>query len=273
MLQSYVPPAPVTVPLTDVEVARLVVDHNFAQPEIAIAIILAESGGNPGATNTEGNKPPSIDRGLWQFNSKWHPEVTDSCAFDPVCSTKAAFALSKGGTDYSQWTAFKNGTFKQFLARAQAALSGIEVPPPQSGELYVDPRLTWISIKQGKDYQVTEVWFYDSRPPNDPESEGGTNIYSLVRDQAGRSLNHESVILRRPDGASTHYTRNGIASHQMRGDSNFDPGKGQTGPYSIQVGDASVSGLGLPLQQHVEYMIVVLRLTSTVAPGPSTKRG
>ena len=139
-------------------------------------------------------------------------------------------------------------------------------PPPPSPPpigVVVDPRITWISIKQGTNYQVAEVWFYDSKPPDDPESEGGINIYGVVQDQSGRSLNHEGVTLRWSGGASTHYTRNGMASHQMSGDSNFDPGKGQAGPYSIQVGDASVSGLGSPLRQRVEYLIVVHRLAPT----------
>ncbi len=259
MLATYVPPVPMTVPLTDAALAQLVVNQKFAQPDIAIAIILAESGGNAGATHTEGNTPPSIDRGLWQINSKWHPEVTDTCAFDPACSTQAAFAISKGGTDYTQWTAYKSGAFKQYLARAQAALSAMHVPPPQSGELTVDPRLTWISIKQGTDYHIAQVWYYDCNPPDDPESEGGMNIYAVVRDGSGKMLQHEAVKQMWLTGSSTHYTRNGMASFQMSTDSSFDPGRGQAGPYMIQIGDARVTGLGLPLRQHVEYLIVAVK--------------
>ena len=41
----------------------------------AVAVCLAESSGNCNAkyVNTGG----SIDRGLWQINDKWHPEVSD----------------------------------------------------------------------------------------------------------------------------------------------------------------------------------------------------
>jgi len=36
-----------------------------------------------------GNHPSySVDRGLFAINSYWHSEVSDECAFDPVCSVK-----------------------------------------------------------------------------------------------------------------------------------------------------------------------------------------
>lgn len=284
MLASYVPPAPapvpvpvpVPLPLTDAALARLVVDQNFPHPDIAIAIILGESGGNPGARNTEKNTPPSVDRGLWQFNSRWHPEVTDACAFEPVCATRAAFVVSKGGTDFTPWASFKAGTYKQFLPRAQAALSAIAVPqpippptpptptPPPTFGAIVDPRITWVTIQQGTMYKVTEVWYYDNRPPDDPESEGGINIYAVVKDRAGKTLQHEAVTQAWPTGSSTHYTRNGMVSFQMSGDSSFDPAKGKAGPYILKIGDASVSGLGLPLKQHVEYLIVVEKTPTSV---------
>lgn len=132
-------------------------------------------------------------------------------------------------------------------------------PPPSSTGALVDPRLHWLTIKQGSKYQVTEIWFYDNKPPDDPESEGNINIYVLVRDASGNTLQHEAVKQVWPTGYTTKYTRNGLTAHQMSGDSNFDPKQGQAGPYIMQIGDASVSGLGLPLRQHVEYLIVVVK--------------
>ena len=127
------PPPPIVIVLTDTQIAKLVVDAKFAFPEIAFSIILAESGGKPAATNTAGNTPPSTDRGLWQINWYWHSEVSDAVAFDPVLSTKAAFTISNGGTNYSPWSAYKAGTYKQFLPRAQAAISAITPP----SDLYI----------------------------------------------------------------------------------------------------------------------------------------
>ena len=37
----------------------------------------------------------SVDRGLWQINSYFHPEVSKDCAFDSVCSTIEAIRIIK----------------------------------------------------------------------------------------------------------------------------------------------------------------------------------
>jgi len=43
------------------------------------------------------------DRGLWQWNSKFHPEISDDCAFSPKCSTEKAIQhISKYGL--SAWS-------------------------------------------------------------------------------------------------------------------------------------------------------------------------
>lgn len=85
----------------------------------AVAIILAESGGNPAATNSEGNNA-GVDRGLFQINDYWHAEVDDETAFDPYGNAKAAFDISKGGADWSQWTTFDTGAYQANLAQAQS---------------------------------------------------------------------------------------------------------------------------------------------------------
>lgn len=89
-----------------------------------IAVIAAESLRDPSISNTTGNDPPSVDRGLWQINSYWHAEVSDECAYDPVCATKEAFRISSGGTDYGAWSAFKNGSYQGHLEAAKVALNG-----------------------------------------------------------------------------------------------------------------------------------------------------
>lgn len=257
-------PEPSHVPLSDAALAQLVVSQGFPQPDVAMAIILAESGGDPNATNTLGNTPPSTDRGLWQFNSHWHPEVSDTCAFDPVCATKAAFKVSAGGTDFHQWSSFKAGTHTKFLARAQAAIAALNPappPPPVPSDLKIDPRISWLIVNQGQSYRVREVWFYDDKPPDDPESEDGIDVIVVVRDANGHDLYHEAVKQEWPDGSSIHYTKEGGATrHQMSGDSNFDPKRGERGPYTFSVGDCWVRGLGLPLKQHVLYLILVVKL-------------
>lgn len=95
----------------------------------AVAIGMAESGCKADATNangpTDGCPGGSKDRGLWQINSCYHPGVTDECAYDPDCNAQSALDISKGGTDWSPWSAYKNGAYKQWLDEAQAAVDGL----------------------------------------------------------------------------------------------------------------------------------------------------
>lgn len=67
----------------------------------ALAITKAESKGDTHARNV--NSDGSVDRGWFQINSRWHPEVTDAVAYNARGSALAAFAISKGGTDWSPW--------------------------------------------------------------------------------------------------------------------------------------------------------------------------
>lgn len=108
-----------------IDLAKLVDDANFpagTSQATGIAIIAAESGRDPNAKHV--NADGSIDRGLWQINSVFHSEVTDTCAYDPVCSTAAAFKISNGGTDYTPWSTFNNGAYQIHMEAAKVALDG-----------------------------------------------------------------------------------------------------------------------------------------------------
>lgn len=67
----------------------------------AAAIARAESDGDTHARGV--NDDGSVDRGWFQINSRWHPEVTDAVAYNARGSALAAFAISKGGTDWTPW--------------------------------------------------------------------------------------------------------------------------------------------------------------------------
>lgn len=86
----------------------------------AIAVALAESGGNERATNTNSDRYRSVDRGLWQINSHWHPEVSAAQAFNPATAARHAFRISKGGTDWSQWSTWPVAATVQ-MGRARIA--------------------------------------------------------------------------------------------------------------------------------------------------------
>lgn len=89
---------------------------------VAIAVAMAESGCNPHAVNV--NSGGSRDRGLWQMNSVYHPEVSDSCAFQIQCNADAAWNTSDHGADWKPWSAYTNGSWKAHVAGATAAISG-----------------------------------------------------------------------------------------------------------------------------------------------------
>ena len=91
--------------------------------QTAIAIGLAESGCEPGATGH--NPGGSRDRGLWQINSRWHPNVTDACAYDAQCNANYAFQLSRNGTKWSDWATFNNGLHHKHMGVAADACRAV----------------------------------------------------------------------------------------------------------------------------------------------------
>ncbi len=76
---------------------------------LAASVALAESGGNPSASNKNSNG--SIDRGLWQINSV-HGALS---TFNPAANAKAAVKISSGGRNWRPWVAFTNGAYRRFL--------------------------------------------------------------------------------------------------------------------------------------------------------------
>ncbi len=98
--------------------------------DIGAAVVMAESGGD--AKNKHVNADGTVDRGLWMLNKFWHPEVSDACAYNAGCATRAAFKISKGGTDFSQWATYTNGAYKKFYKGkgGAAAASGAQTDSP-----------------------------------------------------------------------------------------------------------------------------------------------
>lgn len=86
----------------------------------AVAVAKAESGFRPTITNTAGNAH-GIDRGLWQINSYWHPEVSKDCALSASCNARAAARISTWGRYWSQWWTYKNGKHLPYMSQARAA--------------------------------------------------------------------------------------------------------------------------------------------------------
>ena len=66
------------------------------------------------------NNPKSIDRGLFQWNNYWHPEITDEMAYNPEKATRLACKAIKQGKVKAYWNASihcwnKNGKYNIFI--------------------------------------------------------------------------------------------------------------------------------------------------------------
>ena len=106
------------------EIAWLVRNAGGSDPT-AVAVALAESGGNTAALHADIG---SYDRGLWQINSKYHPEVSDSCAFSATCSTTAAKTISNNWTDFSPWSSYTFGGYQAYMPVATSAMANPQAP-------------------------------------------------------------------------------------------------------------------------------------------------
>jgi len=74
---------------------RDIASDEGVDPDLTVRVAKCESGLNCSAVgkNTNG----TVDRGLFQWNDKWHPEITDECAFNLECSTHAFCKAFKEG--------------------------------------------------------------------------------------------------------------------------------------------------------------------------------
>jgi len=87
------------------------------QQIIAVAIGLAESGGNPIAVS------PTGDYGLWQINKEAHPQYSQDFVFDPAGNAQAAYEISGKGSTWTPWTTYTSGAYQQYLDAAKDAVA------------------------------------------------------------------------------------------------------------------------------------------------------
>lgn len=72
------------------------------------AIVMRESGGNTRAFRPASKNPNGgNDRGLWQWNDKWHPDISDTDAYNPVKATQWAYRKSGGFKEFEPWDGAK----------------------------------------------------------------------------------------------------------------------------------------------------------------------
>jgi hypothetical protein len=114
------------------DVARMVVKAGFRQERAvtALAVVWAESGGNQVAVNINTSNPDSkaylsMDLGICQWNTYWHPRFRIPRHFDPLSSLKYMFYKSDRGRNFSLWMAYTSGAHEKFIPFARQTLINI----------------------------------------------------------------------------------------------------------------------------------------------------
>ncbi|MGN6675217.1 MAG: hypothetical protein ACTHMA_18145 [Thermomicrobiales bacterium] len=105
------------VKMTQSQIFDLCQRHLFNADGAAImaAIAMAESGGDTLSSCID--CVPGVhenSQGLFQINLLAHPDVTANCAWEPNCAAAAAYNISKNGTDFTPWSTYNSGAYKQF---------------------------------------------------------------------------------------------------------------------------------------------------------------
>ncbi|MGB3442711.1 MAG: transglycosylase SLT domain-containing protein [Actinophytocola sp.] len=120
--------------LSPAEIAGYAHDAGFRGQDltVAVAVALAESGGDPRAHNPV---PPDNSYGLWQINmiGSLGPARRDQFdldgnreLFDPEENAKAAWAISGKGDSFQPWTTYTSGAYKKYLDDARRGIRAMD---------------------------------------------------------------------------------------------------------------------------------------------------
>ena len=77
------------------QMIRLIAQQEGVDPDLAVRVAQCESRLNPDAIRW--NPGYGYDRGLYQWNEYWHPEVSIKQAFDPESATRLFCRAVKSG--------------------------------------------------------------------------------------------------------------------------------------------------------------------------------
>lgn len=127
--------------VSDVMILAHAMDAGWADAhdaQVATAIALAESGGNPSATNHNFNG--STDYGLWQINSIHKDVLANGQWSDPAANAKMAHEIyAQAGNRFTPWVTFTTGRYLAFMPRAAKALVDLKTNLKNRAN---DPKLT-----------------------------------------------------------------------------------------------------------------------------------
>ena len=148
----------------------------------AVAVAWAESRGD---TKAKGYNSNSVDRGLWQINSYWHRDVSDSCAYDAACNAKAAVRISSGGSKWSPWATYNDGLHHRWMNDARRACGSFDEAEEGVGQdgytVGIKYKITWDQAEpERKPLSLLREKVRSSNLVNremDTEEVGGGRIY------------------------------------------------------------------------------------------------
>lgn len=129
--------------LTRSELATLARNAGFTgkNVDVAVAIALAESSGNPSDHNSKGQDD---SYGLWQINMigslgpdrrKRFNLKSNADLFDPATNARVAYEIWKS-EGWSPWTTYTRGTYKEFLTGDASADADTPPPPTEDAGLF-----------------------------------------------------------------------------------------------------------------------------------------
>jgi hypothetical protein len=115
--------------LTPAQIAGVSSRAGFAGSNlvIAVAVALAESGGNPEATHQNSDSHHSVDYGLFQINSYWNASYLKQGNWkDPQQNAQMAYAIYKAN-GWGDWVTYKTGAYMSHITTANTAVSNYGV--------------------------------------------------------------------------------------------------------------------------------------------------
>ena len=116
--------------ISNTQIAQYAYNAGFRNTALitAVAIALAESGGNSDIYNPEtaaGTPLNNGSRGLWQIYGNAHPQYNNNSLYDPQTNANAAYAVANNGVNFSPWTTWGNGSgpYSQYIQQARDAIA------------------------------------------------------------------------------------------------------------------------------------------------------
>lgn len=116
--------------LTPQQIAGYAKGAGFPADQIAtaVAVALAESGGDPAAVNSA-NRNGSVDYGLWQINTVHGGLLQQGNKFDPAANAKMALSVYRGaGSKWTPWSVYNSRRYLTYMPQGTLAAAAPTSP-------------------------------------------------------------------------------------------------------------------------------------------------